>query len=142
MALILINFCFPLFFSIYLLEFFFSDKINKLALEYGSNTLSFDLVKNNPDNNIVYKQIIKEIVNKFEESDKNTELKDGLIVHKKINLPYLSKVVWYASASDTCNNNSLGTKEVCLLSNGSAICQSTPRNTTTPQSCISNYQHY
>ena len=117
----------------------FSDKVNKLAVEYGSNTLTFDLVRNNPENNIVYKQIIKEIVNKFEESDKNTELKDGLIVHKKINLPYLSKVVWYASASDTCNNNSLGTKEVCLLSNGSAICQPIELNLNYKSLCVESF---
>jgi hypothetical protein len=101
--------------------------------------LSFDLVRNNPDNNIIYKQIIKEIVNKFEESDKNTELKDGLIVHKKINLPYLSKVVWYASANDTCNNNSLGTKEVCLLSNGSAICQPIELNLNYKSLCVESF---
>jgi serine/threonine protein kinase len=117
----------------------FSDKVNKLATEYGSNTLSFNLVRNNPDNNIVYKQIIKDIVNKFEESDKNTELKDGLIVHKKINLPYISKVVWYASDSDTCNNNSLGTKEICLLSNGAAICQPIELNINYKSLCVESF---
>jgi len=117
----------------------FSAKVNKLATEYGSNTLSFDLVRNNPDNNIIYKQIIKEIVNKFKDSDKNTEIKDGLIVHKQINLPYISKVVWYASENDTCNNNSLGTKEICLLSNGAAICQPIELNVNYKSLCVESF---
>ena len=117
----------------------FSDKVNKLATEYGSNTLSFDLVKNNPENIITYNQIIKEIVNKFKDSDKNTEIKDGLIVHKQINLPYISKVVWYASENDTCNNKTLGTKEICLLGNGAAICQPIELNLNYKSLCVESF---
>ena len=117
----------------------FSEKVNKLALVYGSNTLSADLVRNNSDNFNVYKQIVQEIVNKFKESDKNTEVKDGLIVYKQINLPYISKVVWYASEKDNCTDKSLGTKESCLLSNGSAICQPIELNVNYKSLCVESF---
>jgi len=99
------------------------NKVNKLVTTYGINTISRDLVKNNQEDYILYKEIIKEIVKQFNETDKKAEFKDGLIIHNKMNLPFLSKIVWYASDQDTCNEKSLGIKESCLLNNGAAICQ-------------------
>lgn len=117
----------------------FSEKVNKLVTEYGSNTLSIDLIRNNSENLNIYNQIIQNIVNKFKASDKNRELKDGLIIHKQINLPYISKVVWYASENESCTDRSLGTKEVCLLSNGNAICQPIELNLNYKSLCVESF---
>jgi serine/threonine protein kinase len=116
-----------------------SDKVTKLATDYGSNTLSFDLVRNNPENFNIYNLIVQDIVNKFKVSDKNKELIDGLIIHKQINLPYISKVVWYAAESESCSDRSLGTKEVCLLSNGNAICQPIELNLKFKSLCVESF---
>ena len=35
---------------------------------------------------------IKEIVKQFNETDKKAEFKDGLIIHNKMNLPFISEL--------------------------------------------------
>ena len=117
----------------------YQDKVNKLVSAYGVSTISRDIAKSNSENFNLYRQIVNEIVIQFKEAGKNPEFKDGLIIYKQMNLPFVSKVVWYASDLDTCTDKSLGIKESCLLKNGTATCQSIELNVNYKSICVESF---
>ena len=88
---------------------------------------------------VTYLKIVNEIVEKFKAAEKNSEIRDGLIIYKEINLPFLSKVTWYASEFDTCTDKSIGTKESCLLKDGTAVCQSIELNIKYKSLCVESF---
>ena len=115
----------------------YRDKVNKLVSTYGVNTISRHTAKNNPDFTL-YREIVNEIVIQFKEASKTAEYKDGLVIYKQMNLPFVSKVTWYASGLDTCSE-SLGTKEMCLLNNGTATCQSIELSVNYKTICVESF---
>ena len=117
----------------------YQDKVNKLVSAYGVSTISRDIAKSNSENFNLYRQIVNEIVIQFKEAGKNPEFKDGLIIYKQMNLPFVSKVVWYASDLDTCTDKSLGIKESCLLKNGTATCQTIELNVNYKSICVESF---
>ena len=56
-----------------------------------------------------------------------------------MNLPFVSKVVWYATDQDICTDKSLGIKESCLLKNGTATCQSIELNVNYKSICVESF---
>ena len=56
-----------------------------------------------------------------------------------MNLPFVSKVVWYASDLDTCTDKSLGIKESCLVKDGTATCQSIELNVNYKSICVESF---
>jgi serine/threonine protein kinase len=117
----------------------YPDKVNKLVSTYGVSTISSSIVKNSPENLNLYREVVNEIVTQFKEADKTAEFIDGLRVLNKINLPYVSKVVWYASEQSTCTDKSLGIKESCLIQNGSATCQLVELNVNFKVICVESF---
>lgn len=117
----------------------YNEKINKLSTAYGVNKFSREITKGNAENNALYRQIVNEIVRQFKDSSKSAEYKDGLTIYKNLNMPFISKVVWYASEQDICTEKSLGITETCLIRDGVATCQSIDLNVNYKSICVESF---